>query len=200
MDLPLFKKYEKLFRSHGYPLFMVGGTSRDLLLGQEPSDFDFVTSATPEQERSFLPDADYSFAKFGSIKFKEEGKEIDVTTFREEGEYKDFRHPSYIRFISSPEEDSKRRDFTINALYLDGEGNVLDFHGGLKDLREKKIRFIGNPDVRIQEDPLRILRAERFAKRLGFTLEEETDTATKKLRPLLAKLNPLKVKQEMEKR
>ena len=86
MDLPLFKKYEKLFRSHGYPLFMVGGTSRDLLLGQEPSDFDFVTSATPEQERSFLPDADYSFAKFGSIKFKEEGKEIDVTTFREEGE------------------------------------------------------------------------------------------------------------------
>ena len=200
MDLPLFKKYEKLFRSHGYPLFMIGGTSRDLLLGQEPSDFDFVTSATPEQERSFLPDADYSFAKFGSIKFKEEGKEIDVTTFREEGEYKDFRHPSYIRFISSPEEDSKRRDFTINALYLDGEGNVLDFHGGLKDLREKKIRFIGNPDVRIQEDPLRILRAERFAKRLGFTLEEETDKAIKKLRPLLAKLNPLKVKQEMEKR
>ena len=200
MDLPLFKKYEKLFRSHGYPLFMVGGTSRDLLLGQEPSDFDFVTSATPEQERSFLPDADYSFAKFGSIKFKEEGKEIDVTTFREEGEYKDFRHPSYIRFISSPEEDSKRRDFTINALYLDGEGNVLDFHGGLKDLREKKIRFIGNPYVRIQEDPLRILRAERFAKRLGFTLEEETDKAIKKLRPLLAKLNPLKVKQEMEKR
>ncbi len=200
MSLPLFKKYEKLFRSHGYPLFMVGGTSRDLLLGQEPSDFDFVTSATPEQERSFLPDADYSFAKFGSIKFKEEGKEIDVTTFREEGEYKDFRHPSYIRFISSPEEDSKRRDFTINALYLDGEGNVLDFHGGLKDLREKKIRFIGNPDVRIQEDPLRILRAERFAKRLGFTLEEETDKAIKKLRPLLAKLNPLKVKQEMEKR
>ena len=200
MDLPLFKKYEKLFRSHGYPLFMVGGTSRDLLLGQEPSDFDFVTSATPEQERSFLPDAYYSFAKFGSIKFKEEGKEIDVTTFREEGEYKDFRHPSYIRFISSPEEDSKRRDFTINALYLDGEGNVLDFHGGLKDLREKKIRFIGNPDVRIQEDPLRILRAERFAKRLGFTLEEETDKAIKKLRPLLAKLNPLKVKQEMEKR
>lgn len=179
---------------------MVGGTSRDLLLGQEPSDFDFVTSATPEQERSFLPDADYSFAKFGSIKIKEEGKEIDVTTFREEGEYKDFRHPSYIRFISSPEEDSKRRDFTINALYLDGEGNVLDFHGGLKDLREKKIRFIGNPDVRIQEDPLRILRAERFAKRLGFTLEEETDKAIKKLRPLLAKLNPLKVKQEMEKR
>ena len=200
MDLPLFKKYEKLFRSHGYPLFMVGGTSRDLLLGQEPSDFDFVTSATPEQERSFLPDADYSFAKFGSIRFKAEGKEIDVTTFREEGEYKDFRHPSYIRFISSPEEDSKRRDFTINALYLDGEGNVLDFHGGLKDLREKKIRFIGNPDVRIQEDPLRILRAERFAKRLGFTLEEETDKAIKKLRPLLAKLNPLKVKQEMEKR
>ena len=200
MDLPLFKKYEKLFRSHGYPLFMVGGTSRDLLLGQEPSDFDFVTSATPEQERSFLPDADYSFAKFGSIKFKEEGKEIDVTTFREEGEYKDFRHPSYIRFISSPEEDSKRRDFTINALYLDGDCNVLDFHGGLKDLREKKIRFIGNPDVRIQEDPLRILRAERFAKRLGFTLEEETDKAIKKLRPLLAKLNPLKVKQEMEKR
>lgn len=200
MNLPVFAEYAQRFEDRGFPLFIVGGTSRDLLLGERPSDFDFVTSATPDQERLFLPEADYSFAKFGSIKLKANGVEVDITTFREEGEYKDFRHPSYIRFIDSPERDSMRRDFTINALYMDKDGNVLDFHNGLQDLRGRLIRFIGDPRARIEEDPLRILRAERFAKRLGFTIEDQTKEAMDELRPLLKKLNPFKVKQEMEKR
>ncbi len=199
MDLFLFQKYARLYKEHGYSLYMVGGTSRDILLGQLPSDFDFVTDATPEEERAFIPEADYAFAKFGSIKLKEQGTEVDITTFREEGEYLDFRHPSYIKFVTSAEKDSERRDFTINALYINDEGKVLDFHHGLEDLRSKTIRFIGDPEVRVKEDPLRILRAERFARRLGFQIEEESQKAMDGNRYLLEKLNPEKVKSEEKK-
>ncbi len=200
MDIPYFLEFAELYRRNGFPLYAVGGTCRDFLLGKVPNDFDFVTSATPDQEKAFLPEADYSFARFGSIKLKKDGQEIDITTFRKEGEYKDFRHPSSIQFVLSPKTDSRRRDFTINALYLDPQGNVLDFHGGMEDLKNKIIRFIGDPETRIKEDPLRILRAERFAKRLGFAFEPKTGEAIERLRPLLEKLNPEKVKEEMKKR
>lgn len=199
MDLPLFQKYARIFKEHGHSLYMIGGTSRDILLGKMPSDFDFATDSTPEEEKTFLPEADYSFAKFGSIKLKEQGVEIDITTFREEGEYLDFRHPSYIKFVTSPKKDSERRDFTVNALYINGEGDVLDFHHGLEDLQEKVIRFIGDPYARVKEDPLRILRAERFARRLGFSIEEESQKAMDENRLLLEKLNPEKVKSEEKK-
>ncbi len=199
MDLPLFEKYARLYKENGFSLYMVGGTSRDILLGKIPFDWDFASDATPEEERSFLPEADYTFAKFGSIKVIDQGKEIDITTFREEGGYLDFRHPSSIKFVTSAEKDSKRRDFTINALYIDGEGNLLDFHHGLEDLRNKVIRFIGDPKVRVKEDPLRILRAERFARRLGFVIEEESQRAMDENRFLLEKLNPEKVKSEAKK-
>lgn len=199
MEAPLFERYCKLFKAHGHALYIVGGTSRDLILGLSPKDWDFATSATPEQEKTFLPEADYSFEKFGSIKSKIDGVEVDITTLREEGCYRDFRHPSYIRFIVSPEIDSRRRDFTINALYIDDEGRILDFHEGMKDLSLKQIRFIGDPRKRIEEDPLRILRAERFAKRLGFSLEKNTQEAIDELRPLLSKLNPDKIKFEERK-
>ena len=199
MDLPLFQKYARLYKEHGYSLYMIGGMSRDILLGKRPSDFDFATDATPEEEKAFLPEADYAFEKYGSIKLKEQGIEIDITTFREEGEYLDFRHPSYIKFVASAEKDSKRRDFTINALYINGEGGVLDFHRGLEDLQNKVIRFIGDPETRVKEDPLRILRAERFARRLGFQIEETTQKAMDDNRYLLKKLNPEKVKSEEKK-
>ena len=199
MDLPFFQKYARLYKEHGYSLYMIGGTSRDILLGKLPSDFDFVTDATPEEEKAFLPDADYAFEKYGSIKLKEQEIEVDITTFREEGEYLDFRHPSYIKFVTSAEKDSKRRDFTVNALYINGEGKVLDFHHGLEDLQNKVIRFIGDPETRVKEDPLRILRAERFARRLGFQIEKATQKAMDDNRCLLKKLNPEKVKSEEKK-
>ena len=199
MDLPLFQKYARFYKEHGHSLYMVGGTSRDILLGKLPSDFDFATDATPEEERTFLPEADYSFAKYGSIKLKEQGIEIDITTFREEGEYLDCRHPSCVKFVTSAKKDSERRDFTINALYINGEGDVLDFHHGLEDLRDKVIRFIGEPEIRVKEDPLRILRAERFARRLGFRIDPLSQKAMKENRHLLEKLNPEKVKSEEKK-
>ncbi|MGN1076100.1 MAG: polynucleotide adenylyltransferase, partial [Candidatus Enteromonas sp.] len=170
----------RLYADHGFSLWMIGGSSRDLLLGKMPSDWDFVTDATPEQEKQFLTDYSDAFAKFGSLKLKWMGKEADITTLREEGEYLDGRHPSFIRFVTDLKTDSKRRDFTVNALYIDPQGNVTDYHGGLEDLKKKALRFIGDPVARIQEDPLRILRAERFAKRLEFTLEENAKDAMEK--------------------
>ncbi len=195
----VFLKYAKLFQEHGFSLYMVGGSSRDYLLGLPFTDFDFVTDATPEQEKSFLPQASYSFAKFGSISFHEDGNEIDITTFRKEGGYDDRRHPKSIEFIKDPEVDSVRRDFTINAIYINHEGRVFDFHHGKEDLEAKTIRFIGDPKTRIEEDPLRILRAERFAKKLGFAIEEKSKKAMDENRGLLSLLNPEKIKMERKK-
>ncbi|OPZ36647.1 MAG: CCA-adding enzyme [Tenericutes bacterium ADurb.BinA155] len=194
---PLFNKYAAIYQAHGYLLYMVGGTSRDYLLGIPYADYDFVTDATPAEEKAFLPQAQYRFAKFGSIKVMEGSNEIDITTFRKEGAYLDHRHPDSITFIKDPKEDYLRRDFTINALYITPEDEVLDYCGGQKDLKAGLIRFIGDPETRIEEDPLRILRAERFAKRLGFSIEPKSKAAIEKLRPLLSTLNPEKVKMEL---
>lgn len=179
---------------------MIGGTSRDFLLGIPYEDYDFVTDATPEQERTFLPDANYRYACFGSIKVSFEGKSIDVTTLRKESGYSDHRHPTKIEFIRDLETDSLRRDFTVNALYIDSKGNISDFHGGLADLSAKLLRFIGDPHQRILEDPLRILRAERFASSLGFSIEKETALAMAELHDEINKLNPEKVLLESKKK
>ena len=200
MKLPeIFLRLSSLYAEHGHRLFLIGGTSRDLLLGIDPADIDLVTDATPEEEKAFLPDLEMTFARFGSVHLKTEAGNIDITTLRRESGYKDSRHPSKIEFIRDLKEDSLRRDFTINALYIDCQGNVSDYHGGLEDLKNRLIRFIGDPATRIQEDPLRILRAERFAKRLGFQIEENTEKAMEEHRDLLRLLNPEKIAMEMKK-
>lgn len=187
------------FAHYDKKLYIVGGTSRDLLLARPFTDRDFVTDATPEEMKEIVPDASFAFARFGSVKLGKGTEEVDITTLREEGQYLDYRHPSYIRFIKDLKTDSLRRDFTINALYINKDYEVLDFHHGLNDLKKGIIRFIGDPDRRIQEDPLRILRAERFAKTLHFTLEEETRKAIERNLPLLEKLNPAKIAEEKAK-
>jgi tRNA nucleotidyltransferase (CCA-adding enzyme) len=127
------------------------------------------------------------------------GQPVDITTLREEKGYQDFRHPGTVVFVKDPKQDYRRRDFTINGLYLDEEYSLLDYCGGLADLEHHLIRFIGDPEKRVQEDPLRILRGERFAKSLGFTLEEKTRAAMEKYHDLIQKLNPEKIKEEQRK-
>ena len=194
-----FIEYARLYKEHGFNLYMVGGTSRDFLLDIPLLDFDFATDATPEEEKTFLPDASYTFAKYGSVRIRHGSMHIDVTTLREESGYDDHRHPAKITFIKDLGKDSLRRDFTINAIYIDLEAHVYDFHHGLADLDQKLIRFIGDPMQRIKEDPLRILRAERFARRLGFSIEPESQKAIDALRDELSYLNPEKVLMESEK-
>ena len=199
MRIEAFDFLKDLFRKNGFRLYVVGGTVRDFLLGKEITDLDFVTDATPEDELKFIPEGDFTFKKFGAVRYPFKGKHIDITTLRQEGEYNDSRHPSNVIFVKGPKLDYVRRDFTVNAMYLDEDYNIIDFSTGQEDLKKKLIRFIGDPYKRIEEDPLRIARAERFAKCLGFQIEEKTLQAIKDKRDLLAKLNPEKLKEEERK-
>jgi tRNA nucleotidyltransferase (CCA-adding enzyme) len=199
MQNKLFNFLNKTFKENGFFIFEVGGSVRDEILGLEVYDFDFATNATPEEMTKFLPDAIDTFAKYGCIKYKGEHGRAEITTFRVEEKYDDFRHPAKIRFVKSLEEDYLRRDFTINAIYKDIDGNIYDPAGGVEDIKNKLIRFIGEPKKRIKEDPLRILRAKRFATKLGFEIESETAKAMEKLSYLLEKLNPDKIKEEERK-
>lgn len=195
----VFNELKKLYLAHGHRLYIVGGTCRDLLLGRPYTDEDFATDATPEEEKVFLPEADFTFSAYGAIRVQVGEIRADVTTLRQEGAYLDHRHPSQIRFVKDPALDVVRRDFTINALYLDEEYTLLDYVGGEKDLQSKLIRFVGIPEKRIQEDPLRIIRAQRFSEVLGFSIEEKSEAAIEKYSYLLSELNPEKIKEEERK-
>lgn len=178
---------------------MVGGLSRDYLLERKLGDYDFATDATPEEMSLFLPSFDGTFARYGAVRTRVFASHCDITTLREEGEYKDHRHPGFIKYVKEPSLDSIRRDFTVNALYIDSKYRVLDFHNGKKDLERKILRFIGDPYKRIQEDPLRIIRAERFEKTLGFQIEKESQKAIDELRPLLSTVSSGKKEEEIAK-
>ncbi|MCH5171314.1 MAG: CCA tRNA nucleotidyltransferase [Erysipelotrichales bacterium] len=197
--LELLKKVTKTFNSHGFFLYAVGGTVRDFLLGKEVKDFDFVTDATPEEMESFLENYNNVFKRFGVMICKFDNTRIEITTLRQETSYKDSRHPDKITFVNNISEDYLRRDFTINALYMDYKGKLYDFCNGLEDLNKKTIRVIGDVDKRMKEDPLRILRAIRFSMILDFELEDNLDTYIQNNIDLLKKLNVEKIKQEITK-
>jgi tRNA nucleotidyltransferase/poly(A) polymerase len=194
-----FDALKEIYAQAGFRLYIVGGTSRDLLLGRPYTDRDFVTDATPLQEEKMPLSINAAFAKYGALKVSFRGVEIDVTTLRKEEDYRDYRHPGKVSFVKTPAEDYLRRDFTVNALYLDEDYRLLDYCGGEEDLKKKLLRFIGDPEKRVQEDPLRILRAERFASVLGFEIEKKSADAIEKYRYLLEKLNPLKIEEERRK-
>lgn len=200
MNKSTFTSLAKLFNKNAFRLYMVGGTTRDYLLDLDILDYDFATDATPEDMKKFLPDANYAFEKFGTVRVKDEEIKVDIATFRTEGKYLDYRHPSSITFVKSLKEDYVRRDFTINAIYIDENFNVIDPSGeGIEDLEDRVIRFIGNPVKRIKEDPLRILRADRFAKKLNFKIDDKTKKAMQKYHYLLDELNPNKIIEELKK-
>lgn len=199
MQLPsIFLKLAKLFKNNGYKLYMVGGTSRNYLLEREIDDYDFTTDATIEDMKRFL-NVDYTFESLGSMSIKVDDIKVDITTLREESDYLDYRHPESIKFVKSTKLDYKRRDFTINAIYIDDEGKIIDYCNGLNDLNNNKIVMIGDTDIRIKEDPLRILRAIRFAFVLKFDLDEQLIKSINENKILLKKINYTKCMQEIEK-
>jgi poly(A) polymerase len=165
-------------RQHGFQAYLVGGCVRDLLLGREPKDYDVATSATPDQVMSIFPETYAVGAQFGVVLVPAPQGDVEVATFRSDIGYSDGRHPDEVRFSADPREDVARRDFTINGMLLDPVSNeVLDFVGGRRDLDAKVIRTIGDPKQRFAEDKLRMLRAVRFASRLGYTIDPETVAA-----------------------
>ena len=161
----------------GHTAYFAGGCVRDSLLGKEPKDYDIATSATPNQVQEIFPDSDAVGAHFGVIIVKEGGDQIEIATFRKDGDYKDSRRPDSVEF-SCPIEDVKRRDFTVNGLFQNPENDhIIDFVHGQKSIKRKKIKCIGNPNDRFREDALRLLRAIRFATVLDFSIEDKTFAA-----------------------
>lgn len=173
----------------GHEAYFAGGCVRDELLAREPDDYDVATSAHPEQVREVFPRVNEVGVSFGVLLVKQRGEVVEVATFREEGVYSDKRRPDEVRF-STAQADARRRDFTINALFLDplsgGEpgsptsplgGRVIDFVGGVEDLRAQRLRAVGDAGQRLDEDHLRALRGVRLASRLGFTIDDATGEA-----------------------
>ena len=161
----------RVLRAAGHEAWLVGGCVRDLLLGLTPEDYDVATSARPEEIAGLFPAARPVGAHFGVMLVGE----VEVATFRSDGVYADGRRPETVNYETNPSADARRRDFTINGLFLDPfSGEVLDFVGGREDLARRTVRAIGEAAVRFAEDHLRMLRAVRFAARLDFAIDGAT--------------------------
>lgn len=184
----------------GYRAYAVGGCVRDLLCGVEPDDYDITTSARPEEVMAlFAGHCIPTGLQHGTVTVRQNHRSFEVTTFRADGVYTDNRHPSEVFFSQSLEEDLQRRDFTINAMAMDLRGEVTDLYGGREDLQRGIIRCVGDADTRFAEDALRIMRALRFASRLGFTIEENTARSIRKNRNLLQNIAVERILVEMNK-
>lgn len=170
----------EVLRGRDHIAYLAGGCVRDLLLGYEPKDFDVATDARPEQIQAYFRKTASVGAAFGVILVRDFGETIEVATFRSDGAYSDARRPDSIEY-SSPELDAQRRDFTINALFLDPDGDrVIDFVDGQKDVEARVLRAVGDPDLRLQEDHLRALRAIRFAAKYELRIDERTRDAIRR--------------------
>ena len=188
----------KLLRAEGYNALLAGGCVRDRLLQRTPKDYDVATDATPDRVQEFFPRARKVGAKFGVMIVHKDGHDIEVATFRTDGPYSDGRRPDSVVF-GTEIEDAKRRDFTINGLFYDPIGDrIIDHVRGRGDLDRRVVRTIGDPDQRFGEDHLRMLRAVRFATRLGFEIEPETADAIRRLAVQLKSISPERVWLELE--
>ncbi len=188
-----------ILQHKGFEAFWVGGCVRDKLLGLEPKDYDIVTNALPEDIEKIFKKT-YPIGKaFGVILIEESGHHYEIATFREDQDYEDGRHPKNIEF-STPEQDALRRDFTINGLFYDPiDDKYIDYIGGKEDLKNKLLRFIGDPDKRINEDFLRILRAVRFKNRFDLQYEYDTGTALKRHAALVTNIANERILDELNK-
>lgn len=183
----------------GWPAYLVGGCVRDLLLGRTPADYDIATAARPEQVMALFLRTIPTGIKHGTVTVLTEDGPVEVTTFRREGSYTDGRRPDRVRFDAGLAEDLSRRDFTVNAMAMDGAGAVTDPFQGRADLAAGVIRCVGDPERRFAEDALRMLRAVRFSAQLGFVIAEETAAALARCAGRAALLSRERIRAEMEK-
>src|SRR5271157_5732176 len=185
-------------RGAGHQAYLVGGSVRDLLLGGTPKDFDVSTDARPERIMELFPQSGQVGAHFGVVLVRDGSAQVEVATFRSDHEYADGRRPASVHFESGPRADVLRRDFTINGLMMEAEtGKVLDYVGGRADLERRLVRAIGDPDARFEEDHLRLLRAIRFAARLGFEIDPATFEAVRRHHALILKVSAERVRDEL---
>ncbi|HEL1650161.1 CCA tRNA nucleotidyltransferase [Streptococcus suis] len=183
--LPILEK----IKAAGYEAYFVGGSVRDAILGRPIHDVDIATSSYPQETKQIFSRTIDVGIEHGTVLVLEGKKEYEITTFRTEEEYVDFRRPSQVSFVRSLEEDLKRRDFTVNAFALDEEAQIVDLFDGLTDLENRTLRAVGIPAERFNEDALRIMRGFRFAATLDFEIEPTTFTAMVETAPLLEKIS-----------
>ena len=185
-------------RSAGHQAWLVGGCVRDLLRGAAPKDFDLSTDARPDRIMDLFPHSGLVGAHFGVVLVRDAFAQVEVATFRSDHEYEDGRRPNAVHFETDPKADVLRRDFTINGLMMDPEtGQALDYVGGRADLDARLVRAIGDPDARFREDHLRLLRAVRFAARLGFAIEPATFDAMRRNAALITRVSAERVRDEL---
>src|SRR5438477_721865 len=184
-------------RESGHLAYLAGGCVRDIVRGETPKDFDIATDADPEAVQKLFPHTYAVGAHFGVILVVENGFQFEVATFRADDVYVDGRRPSAVHF-SSPEEDAKRRDFTINGMFFDpGTEQVIDFVGGRADLKAKLVRAIGEPAHRFAEDRLRMLRAVRFATVLEYEIESQTWSALQQSSSSITEISAERIRDEL---
>ncbi|MBQ8835951.1 MAG: CCA tRNA nucleotidyltransferase [Clostridia bacterium] len=202
MNIPTQIEYIlRKLTSAGYDAYLVGGCVRDFLLGAAPSDYDITTSAEPAETMAVF-DGDRVIPtglKHGTVTVLYGGMSAEITTYRTETTYTDGRHPDKVQFSKHLSDDLCRRDFTVNAMAMDIDGNIVDLYGGREDLEKKIIRAVGVPHERFTEDALRILRAFRFASKLGFDIEQDTLEAAISLAPRLSLVSRERIFAELEK-
>lgn len=192
---PILQKIEDA----GYEAVFVGGSVRDFLLQKPIHDVDIATSAKPEVIQQLFEKTIPVGIEHGTVLVRFNNRSYEVTTYRMDGEYKDYRHPEEVHFVTKLEEDLARRDFTINAIAMTKTGEIIDPFNGQLDLRNKTIRTVNDPNQRFQEDPLRMMRALRFYSQLGFEIEKRTKQAMAANRELLSKIAVERIAVEMEK-
>ncbi|MBI2607662.1 MAG: CCA tRNA nucleotidyltransferase [Candidatus Doudnabacteria bacterium] len=197
-------KIIKLLQANNHQAFWVGGVVRNLLLNRGGEDMDIATSATPSQVEGILERANIKYKtvgkKFGTILAIVNKSPVEITTFRHEGRYSNRRHPDSVKFVKDYLIDAKRRDFTVNALYFDPLLKAIsDPTGGIKDLRLKLLRFIGDPKKRIDEDALRLIRVVRLATQLQFKLEKNSFAAIKTRAKYITRISVERVRNELDK-
>jgi putative nucleotidyltransferase with HDIG domain len=190
-------------RDHGHAAYVVGGSVRDAILGRPAADWDLATDALPERVVAILPDAVYE-NRFGTVAVRREDGIHEITTFRRDHDYADFRRPHRVEFGGSLEEDLARRDFTVNAMAWGlgpsaGAYRFVDPHGGLADCGARRLRAVGDPVARFEEDALRMVRAVRLAATLGFAIEPATLAAIADRAELVGRLSGERIAMELEK-
>lgn len=184
-------------RAAGHEAYFAGGCVRDQLLGLIPKDYDIATDAPPSRVRALFPHSQAVGAAFGVILVQRRHSSIEVATFREDAAYVDGRRPTSVRFATASE-DARRRDFTINGLFLDPIDNrVIDYVGGQADLAARRLRAIGNPEERFAEDYLRLLRAVRFAARFDLAVDPRTELAIRTHAGALIRISPERIADEL---
>lgn len=193
--IPVLEKIE----THGFEAYFVGGSVRDKLLNRPIHDIDIASSARPDEIQAMFKSTIDVGKEHGTIIAIVDKEAYEITTFRTEGTYSDFRRPDEVHFVRNLKEDTLRRDFTINAIAIDRKGQVYDYHGGIQDLNNKMIRAVGVAKERFNEDALRMMRAIRFASQLGFVIEKETFNAINELAPLLAHISIERIRIEFSK-